>query len=443
MSVKVDKLENSMAKLTIEVPAEEFEAAIDSAYNRSKSRIQIPGFRKGKAPRHMIERVYGKGVFYEDAANELVPTAYRKAVEECGERIVSNPSYDVVQVESGMPFIFTAEVALRPPVGLGKYKGVSVTKSDDKVTKEELDAEIERVREMNGRIEEVKDRKVQDKDIVRLDYEGSVDGVPFDGGKADDQMLTIGSGQFIPGFEEQLIGMEIGEEKDINVTFPEEYHAEELKGKDAVFHCKINSIREKVLPELNDEYASDFTEFETFDEYKADVERQLKEKKESESRRKKEDEAIEAIIADSEIELPEAMVETQQEAILSETDQRLRMQGMNIAQYAQMMGLSLDTLKDQVKPQAVQRIKSRLILEEIVEKEGITVTDEEFEKELEENAKRYGMTVERIKEMLDEQQLKQMREDVGIGKAADFIVDNAKETAAKKKKEDKKEEEEA
>lgn len=443
MSVKVDKLENSMAKLTIEVPAEEFEQAIESAYNRSKSRISIPGFRKGKAPRNMIERVYGKGIFYEDAANELVPEAYRKAVDECGERIVSNPSYDVVQIESGMPFIFTAEVALRPPVGLGKYKGVSVTKTDDKVTKEELDAEIERVREMNGRIEEVKDRKVQDKDIVRLDYEGSVDGVPFDGGKAGDQMLTIGSGQFIPGFEEQLIGMEIGEEKDINVTFPEEYHAEDLKGKAAVFHCKINSIRERVLPALDDEYASDFTEFETFDEYKKDVERQLKEKKEQESRRKKEDEAIEAIIADSEIELPEAMVETQQESILSETDQRLRMQGMNIVQYAQMMGLSMDTLKDQVKPQAIQRIKSRLVLEEIVEKEGITVSDEEFEKEMEENAKRYGMTVERLKEMLDERQLKQMREDIGIGKAADFIVDNAKETAAKKKKEDKKEEEEA
>ena len=439
MSVKVEKLENSMAKLTIEVPAEEFDKAIDNAYKRNKGRISIPGFRKGKAPRNMIERAYGAGIFYEDAANELVPEAYRKAAEECGERIVSNPSYDVVQVEAGLPFIFTAEVALRPPVGLGKYKGVSVEKTDDSVTQEELDAEIQRVREMNGRIEEVKDRAVKDKDMVRLDYEGSVDGVPFDGGKAEDQMLTIGSGQFIPGFEDQLIGMEIGEEKDINVTFPEEYHAEDLKGKAAVFHCKINSIRERVLPELDDEYASDFTEFETLDEYKADVERQLKEKKEKENRRKKEDEAMEAIIADSEIELPEAMVETQQENILSETDQRLRMQGMNIVQYAQMMGLSLDTLKEQVKPQAIRRIKSRLILEEIVEKEGITVSDEEYEKELEESAKNYGMTVERLKEMLDERQMKQLREDIGIGKAADFIVDHVKETAAKKKKKDEEE----
>ena len=415
MSVKVDKLENNMAKLTIEVPAEEFEKAIDSAYHRNKGRISIPGFRKGKAPRNVIERMYGKGVFYEDAANEIVPEAYRKALDEVEERIVSNPQYDVVQVESGMPFIFTAEVALRPPVSLGKYKGVKVTKTDDSVSKEEIDAEIERQRELNGRIEEVKDRKVQEKDMVRLDYEGSVDGVPFDGGKAEDHMLTIGSGQFIPGFEEQLIGMEIGEEKDINVTFPEEYHAEELKGKDAVFHCKINSIRERVLPDLDDEYASDFTEFETIDEYKKDVENKLKERKVQESRRQKEDEAVAAVIADSEMELPDAMVEAQQENLLSDMDQRLRMQGMNIVQYAQMMGLSMDALKEQVKPQAIQRIKSRLVLEEIVAKEGITVSDEDLEKELEENAKNYGMTVERIKEMIGERGLKQMREDIGIG----------------------------
>ncbi len=436
MSVKVEKKENNMATLTIEVSAQELEQALENAYQRSKGRITVPGFRKGKAPRKMIERVYGEGTFYEDAANELVPTAYRKAAEECGERIVSNPQYNVVQIESGLPFIFTAEVALRPEVKLGKYKGVSVNKVDTKVTAKEVTEEIDRVRELNGKIEEVTDRAVKDKDMVKLDFEGFLDGVPFEGGKGEDHMLTIGSGQFIPGFEEQLIGMAIGEEKEITVTFPEEYQAEELKGKEAVFKCKINSIRTRVLPKLDEEYVSDFTEFETVEEYKKDVEKQLKEKKETEARRVREDEAVTAIIEDSEIELPEPMIQTQQESILSDMDDRLRMQGMNVVQYAQMMGSTIEALKEQVRPQAISRIKARLVLEEIVEKEGIEVTDEMLEQEVEENAKRYGMTKEVLKERIGARGLKQLREDIAVNKAADFVVDNLKDKRKTKKKEE-------
>ena len=270
MSVQVEKLEKNMAKLTIEVSAEELEKALQDAYLKNKNKISVPGFRKGKVPRQMIEKMYGAEIFYEDAANALIPDAYDKAVEECGEDIVSSPVVDVTQIEKGKPFIFTAEVALKPEVKLGKYKGVKVEKADTAVTDEEVDAEINKERENNARSIEVTDRPVKDGDATIIDFEGFVDGVAFEGGKGENYPLTIGSGAFIPGFEAQLVGAEIGKEVEVNVTFPEDYQAEELKGKAAVFKCTVNEIKEKELPELDDEFASEVSEFETLEEYKAD-----------------------------------------------------------------------------------------------------------------------------------------------------------------------------
>ena len=335
MSVTVEKLEKSMAKLKITVSAEQLEKAIQNAYNKNKGKIQIPGFRKGKAPRKMIEQMYGKGVFYEDAANELIETEYPKAVEECGENVVSSPKIDVEQLEAGKDFIFTAEVALKPPVKLGKYKGVEVEKMDIDVTDADVDAEIDKQRNTNARTVDVTDRAVQNNDIVTLDFEGFVDGVAFPGGKGTDYPLTIGSGAFIPGFEEQLIGFEIGKEGDVNVKFPEEYQAEELAGKDATFKCTVKAIKAKELPELNDEFASDVSEFDTLAEYKEDVKKKLVEKKTNEEKAKREDAVVKAVIEDSEMELPEAMIDTQARQIVNDFAQRLQMQGMNMDQYLQ------------------------------------------------------------------------------------------------------------
>ena len=331
MSVTVEKLENNMAKLKITVPAEQLEKAIEKAYQKNKNKIQIPGFRKGKAPRKMIEQMYGKGVFYEDAANDLIEEEYPKAVEECGEDVVSSPKIDVEELEAGKDFVFTAEVALKPPVKLGKYKGIEVEKMDLDVTDDEVDAEIDKQRNMNARSIDVTDRAVKDGDTVSLDFEGFVDGVAFDGGKGTDYPLTIGSGAFIPGFEEQLVGFEIGQGGDVNVKFPEDYQAENLAGKDATFKCKVNSIRAKELPELNDEFASD-AGFDTVAEYKEDVKKKLEEKKAADEKAKREDAVVRAVIEDSEMELPEAMIETQQRQMVNEFAQRLQMQGMNMDQ---------------------------------------------------------------------------------------------------------------
>ena len=431
MSVSVEKLEKGMAKLTIEVDADVFEKAIETVYNKQKNKIQIPGFRKGKAPRKMVERMYGKEIFFEDAANEVINAEYPKAAEECGEDIVSNPDIDVVQIEAGKPFIFTAEVALKPEVKLGKYKGVEVEKMDLDVTDEEVNAEIDQERNRNARTIEVTDRKVENGDIVTLDFEGFVDGTPFEGGKGTDYPLTIGSGAFIPGFEEQLIGFEIGKEGDVNVTFPKEYQAEELAGKDATFKCTVKAIKTKELPELNDEFASDVSEFETVAEYKEDVKKKLAERKEAEAKAKREDAAVKAIIEDSEMELPEKMIETQQRQIVNDFAQRLQYQGMNMKQYMQYTGNTVDKMLEQVRPQAIERIQARLVLEAVAEAEKITVSDEDFDAELNKMAEQYKMEADKLKGLMGDAELKTMREDLTVQKAADFLVENVKEGAKK------------
>lgn len=438
MSLQVEKLEKNMAKLTIEVSAEELDKAIEKAYEKNKKKISIPGFRKGKAPRKMIEQMYGKEVFYEDAANELIPTAYESALEECSEDIVSSPKIDVVQIEAGKPFIFTAEVALKPEVTLGKYKGVKVDKIDVAVSDEEVDAEIAKEREHNARTITVEDRAVKDGDMTVIDFEGFVDGVAFEGGKGENYPLTIGSGAFIPGFEENLIGAEIGKETEVNVTFPEEYQAEELAGKAAVFKCTVKEIKEKELPELDDEFASEVSEFDTMAEYREDVKKKLGEKKAADAKNAKEDAVIDAIISDAKMEIPDAMLETQQRQMVEDFAQRIQSQGLSMEQYLQFTGMTPANLIEQVKPQALKRIQSRLVLEAVVAAEGMTATEEEFEEEVKTMAEAYQMEADKVKELLGENGKKQVMEDVCIKKAVEFVVENAKEakaTKAKKKEE--------
>ncbi|MCM1263217.1 MAG: trigger factor [Butyrivibrio sp.] len=427
MSLQVEKLEKNMAKLTIEASAEELEKAIDSAYQKQKGKISIPGFRKGKVPRQLVERMYGKEVFYEDAANELIPTAYDKALDECEEDIVSSPKIEVTQIEKGKPFIFTALVALKPEVKLGKYKGVKVDKIDVEVTDDDINEVIERERENNARNISVDDRPVKDGDITVIDFEGFVDGVAFDGGKGENYPLTIGSGAFIPGFEEQLIGVEIGKEVDVNVTFPEEYHEEKLKGKAAVFKCTVKEIKEKELPDIDDEFASEVSEFDTLAEYKEDIKKDLLEKKEKEAKTAKEEAVVDAIIETSEMEIPEAMIETQQRQMVEEFAQRMSMQGIPMEQYFQFTGTSYEKMLEQVKPQAETRIKSRLVMEAVAAAENIEVTDEEYEEEIKTMAEVYQMETAKVKEMLSKKEAENIRKDLAVKKAVDFVVENAKE----------------
>lgn len=427
MSLQVEKLEKNMARLTIEVGADELDKAIESAYQKQKGKISIPGFRKGKVPRQIVEKMYGKEVFYEDAANILIPDAYEKALDECEEDIVSSPKISVTQIEAGKPFIFTAEVALKPEVKLGKYKGVKVEKADMAVTDEEVDEVIERERENNARNIAIEDRAVKDGDMTVLDFEGFVDGEAFEGGKGENYPLTIGSGAFIPGFEEQLVGAEIGKEVEVNVTFPEDYQAENLKGKAAVFKCTVKEIKEKELPELDDEFASEVSEFETLAEYKEDVKKNLEEKKVKEARENKEREAVEAVVDLSEMDIPEAMIETQQRQMVDEFAQRITMQGLSMEQYFQFTGTNYQQMLENVKPQAEKRIQSRLVLEAIAEAEKIEVSDEEFEKEIETMAEVYQMDASKVKEMLGEKEIKNIRQDLAVKKAAEFVAENAKE----------------
>lgn len=426
MSVQVEKLEKNMAKLTIEVSAAEFEKALEDAFLKNKNKISVPGFRKGKVPRQMVEKMYGPEIFYEDAANALIPDAYSKALDECEEDIVSSPEIDVTQIEKGKSFIFTATVALKPEVKLGKYKGVKVEAAEVTVTDEEVNAKIEKERENNARTIEVTDRPVKDGDMTILDFEGFVDGVAFDGGKGENYPLTIGSGAFIPGFEEQLVGAEIGKEVEVNVTFPEDYQAEELKGKAAVFKCTIKEIKEKELPALDDEFASEVSEFDTLEEYKKDVKETLTIEKEKAARDAKEAAVIDAIIADSDMDIPEAMVTTQQKQMIDEFAQRMQMQGLSMEQYFQFTGATLDKMMEQVKPQAETRIKSRLVLEAVAAKEGIEATEEDYEEEIKTMAEVYQMEPDKIKEMLPEKSVKGIKEDIAVKKAAEFVVNNAK-----------------
>ena len=427
MSLQVEKLEGNMAKLTIEASAEDFEKAMETAYQKNKSKINLPGFRKGKAPRAMVEKMYGKEMFYEDAANALIPSAYAKAVDECEEEIVSQPTIDVVQIEAGKPFIFTAEVALKPEVTLGAYKGVEVQVADVTVTDEDVNATIERERENNARTITVEDRAVEEGDMVSLDFEGFVDGVAFEGGKGENYPLTIGSKAFIPGFEEQLVGAELNKEVEVNVTFPEEYHSADLAGKAAVFKCTVKEIKEKQLPEVDDEFASEVSEFDTLAEYKEDLKKNIAEKKEADAKNEKEDKVIDAIIADAKMDIPEAMITTQQRQMADDFAQRLQMQGLSIQQYFQFTGLTTEKFLEQMKPQAEKRIKTRLVLEAVAAAEKFEATEEEYKDEIKKMAEAYQMEVEKVEEMIGSFEEKSIKSDIAIKKAVDFVVAEAKE----------------
>lgn len=431
MSLQVEKLENNMAKLTIEVSAEELEKAIEGAFQKSKNKISIPGFRKGKVPRKMIEQMYGKSVFYEDAANDLIPDAYEKALEECTEEIVSSPKIDVVQLEAGKPFIFTAEVALKPEVTLGQYKGVEVEKADTEVTDDEVTAEIDREREKNSRTVEVTDRAVKDGDIATIDFEGFVDGVAFEGGKGEDYPLTIGSHTFIPGFEEALIGAEIGRETEVNVTFPEDYQAAELAGKAAVFKCTVKKLQEKQLPDLDEDFVEEISEeSDTVEQYREEIKKKLSENKEAEAKNVKENAVIDAIIEGASMDIPDAMLETQQRQMVQDYAQRLQSQGVSMEQYMQFTGMTTASLMEQAKPSALRRIQSRLVLEAVVAAENIEASEEEFEEEVKTMAESYQMEADKVKELLGDNGRKQVLEDICIRKAVQLVVDNARETEA-------------
>lgn len=435
MSLQVEKLEKNMAKLTIEVPAEELEKAIESVYQKEKGRINVPGFRKGKAPRKLIEQMYGKQVFYEDAANELIPEAYERELKNCEEAIVSQPRISVVQIEVGKPFIFTAEVALKPEVTLGKYKGVKVDAADLEVTEEEIDADINKERENSARTISVEDRPVKDGDMTVIDFEGFVDGVAFEGGKGTDYPLTIGSGAFIPGFEDALIGVEAGKETEVNVTFPEDYQAAELAGKAAVFKCTVNKLQEKLLPELDEEFVEEVSdESDTVDEYKEEIKKKLTARKEADAKNAKEEAVIEAVIAEAEMDIPEAMIDTQQRQMVQDYAERLQSQGISMEQYMQFTGMTVQMLMEQVKPQALKRIQSRLVLEAVAAAEKMEASEEDFEEEVKSMAEAYKMEADKAKELLGENGKKQVMEDICVRKAVDFLMENAKEDkpAAKK-----------
>jgi len=416
-----------MAKLTIEAPAEEFEKACQNAYMKQKSRISVPGFRKGKAPRKLIEKMYGAGVFYEDAANELIPEAYRRELDEHKELdVVSRPKIDVTQIEKDKPFIFTAEVALKPPVELGKYKGVKCTKIDTEVKDEEITEKIDEERGRDSRTITVEDRAIKYKDIAVIDFEGFVDGKAFDGGKGTDYELTIGSHSFIDNFEDQLVGHSIGDDVDVKVTFPDEYQEKSLEGKEALFKVKVKGIKEKQLPELDDEYVSD-KGFDTVDEYKEDIKKKLATKKENEARAKKEDELIQAIIDDSRMDIPEAMIDTEADNLVENFARRIGSQGMSLDLYMQYTGMTIDRLKNQMTEQAKKNIESRLILEAIVNAEGIAATDEEFDEEVKKMAENYKMEPDKLKDLMGEEESKNMRRDLAMQKAVDLIINEAKE----------------
>ena len=427
MSLQVEKLEHNMAKLTVEVAAEDVEKALQAAYLKQRKQINIPGFRKGKVPRQMIEKMYGPEVFYDEAANNMIPDAYAKAYDESELDIVSQPKIEVVQMEKGKPFIFTAEVATKPEVTLGDYKGLKVDKVSTRVTQKEVDEEIEKERERNARTIEVTDRAVQDKDEVTLDFEGFVDGVAFEGGKGEDYPLTIGSGSFIPGFEEQLIGAEIDKEVEVNVTFPKEYHSEELAGKDATFKCTVHTIKAKELPELDDEFASEVSEFDTLDELKADIKAKIKEQKVNDGKRAQEDAAVDAIIESAKMDLPEAMVDTQARQMLDEFAQRMQQQGLTLDQYMQFTGMTADKMMDELRPQAEKRIKTRLVLEAIAKAENIEITDEKLDEEIAKMAEAYQMEADKLKSFMGDKEKEQMKQDMAVQEAITFVVDNAVE----------------
>ena len=427
MSLQVEKMEKNMAKLTVEVSAEDLDKAMEGAYKKAKNRISIPGFRKGKAPRKMIEQMYGKGVFLEDAVNALIPEHYSKALAECELEIVSQPTIDITQAEPGKALIFTAEVAVKPEVTLGDYKGVEVPKTEITVTDEDVEAELKKEQEKNSRTISVEDRAAQLNDIVTIDFEGSVDGVPFDGGQATEYPLTLGSNTFIPGFEDQLVGAKVGDDVDVKVTFPEEYQAKELAGKEAIFKCAVKKIEAKELPELDDDFAKDVSEFDTLAEYKEHVKTNLEDKKANEAKRAKEDAAVDKAIENAQMDIPEAMLMTQCRQMLDDFSRRMQSQGLSMDQYFQFTGMTADKMMEDMKPQALKRIQTRLVLEKVAEVENIQPTEEEVNEEISKMAEAYKMEADKLKELLGERELEQMKKDMAVQKAVTVIADAAKE----------------
>ena len=427
MSLQVEKLEKNMAKLTIEVSAEDLDKAMEKAYQKQKSRISLPGFRKGKAPRKMIESMYGKGVFMEDAVNSLVPQEYTKALGECDLEIVSQPEINVTQMEPGKALIFTADVAVKPEVTLGDYKGVEVPKSEITVTDEEVDAEVKKEQDKNARTVAVEDRAAANGDITTIDFEGFVDGVAFEGGKGTDYALTLGSGTFIPGFEDQLVGANTGDHVEVKVTFPEEYQAKELAGKEAVFQCDVKKIETKEVPELDDEFAKDVSEFDTLAEYKEDVKKKLTEKKEKEARTAKENAAVDKAIENAQMDIPELMTKTECRQMMDDFSRRMQQQGLSMEQYFQFTGQSMDKMLEDMKPQALKRIQTRLVLEKVAEAENIQPSEEEITEEIQKMADAYKMEADKIREAIGESGLEQMKKDMAVQKAVTVIADAAVE----------------
>jgi len=428
MSVQVEKLEKNMVKLTIEVSADKVEKAIQNAYQKSRKNINIPGFRKGKAPRQLIEKMYGEGVFYNDAFDELLPKAYADAVEECKEELVSRPEISIVQMKSKMPLIFTATVASKPGVTLGEYKGIQVKKTPIEVLDQEIDAEIIKEQEKNARTVAVEDRPVKKGDIISLDFEGFVDGVAFEGGKAENYSLTIGSGAFIPGFEDQLVGAEIGKDLEVHVTFPQEYHQSDLAGKEALFKCKVNEIKEKQVPDVDDEFAQEVSEFDTLDAYKEDIKKKLLKEKEEDAKKIKEDAVIAKIIEGAQMEIPDAMVSFQAEQMVNDFAQRLQAQGLSFEQYMSYTGMTEEKYMEQMKPRALKNIQSRLVLEAVANAENLEASEEDLNAEIEKMAELYKMETEKLKELLGEGQMKEIKTDLAIKKAITLVTEAAVET---------------
>ena len=427
MSLAVEKLDGSMAKLTITVPAEEFTKAITSAYNKQKSKFSVPGFRKGKVPQAFIEKMYGAAIFYEDAANQLINEYYPKELENCEEEITSNPEIDVTQIEKGKDFIFTATVAVKPEIKIGEYKGVEIEKIDTTVTDEDVMAEILKDQKENGRKIDVTDRAAQMDDEVTINFEGFVDDVAFEGGKGENYKLTLGSHSFIDTFEDQIVGKNIGDKFDVNVTFPEEYHVDDLKGKPAVFKVELLAISALELPELDDEFASDVSSFETFAEYKEDKKKTLEVKKEEQAKREKQSKVVEKIAEAAEVEIPEAMIKYNQERIVNEMSQRMMYQGLQMEQYLQLMGTTKEEFLERVKPDAIARIKTSLVLEAVAAAENIVASDDDVDAEIQDMAAQYQMKPEELKDMIGAPELENIKKDIASRKALEFLGENCKE----------------
>ena len=444
MSFKVENMEEkNMVKLVIEATAEEFEAGLNTAFNKNKNKISVPGFRKGKAPRKMVEKLYGTEIFYEDAFNQVVLAELEEALKENNIEAVSRPEIDVTQIEKGKDLIFTAVFQTKPEAELGKYKGIEIPKIEYTVSDEDINHELGHMQEHNSRLISIEDRPVEKGDIAVIDFEGFVDGVAFEGGKGENHSLEIGSHTFIDTFEDQLVGKNVGDEVDVNVTFPEQYQAADLAGKPATFKVKINEIKAKELPELDDEFAKDVSEFDTLAEYKESLKKDLEKKKQDEAKRTKEDEAIQKIIDKSKMEIPEAMIDTQCETMIEEFAQRIAQSGLSMDQYLQFSGLTVDGLKEQVRPEALTRIQSSLVLEQIAKEENIEVSDADVDAEIEKMAKNYGMEADKLKEYMGEGEKESMKRELAITKAVELIMDNIKERAKAKTKKEKEAEAEA